>query len=125
MDVELKPKVQQPKVRERYRLLRLEKYIPVPECGCWLWQGDVSPHGYGKYRKGKRGIGEAHRFFYEQLVGPIPPGICVLHKCDTRLCVNPNHLFLGTRKDNWDDSVRKGRAFYQVKGKAARAGERG
>lgn len=108
-------KLSQPKVKERYRLLRLERYIPVPESGCWLWTGDTSQYGYGKFRIGAHAYGCAHRFFYEQLVGPIPDGLCVLHKCDTRLCVNPGHLFLGTKKDNWDDSVRKGRAFYQVK----------
>ena len=50
------------------------------------------------------------RVAWELFRGPIPEGLCVLHTCDVRHCVNPDHLFLGTKRDNSDDMIRKGRA---------------
>ncbi len=77
--------------------------------GCWLWMASRrSPKGYGQVvRYGKPQ--SAHRVSWELANGPIPKGLCVLHKCDNPPCVNPSHLFLGTPKDNADDSIRKGR----------------
>ena len=72
---------------------------------CWLWRGNQQGFGYGS---GPRGI-FAHRWAYERFVGPIPPGKYVLHHCDTPLCVNPKHLFLGTQQDNLNDAIVKGR----------------
>lgn len=82
-----------------------EKYEAVPECGCWLWTG-ARKRLYGKF-----GYPQvlAHRASWEIHRYPIPEGLCVLHKCDTPLCVNPNHLFLGTRTDNAADREAKGR----------------
>jgi len=54
-----------------------------------------------------------HRLVYEQKYGPIPKGMSVCHKCDTRNCINPEHLFLGTNQDNVDDMVGKGRQSHQ------------
>ena len=71
---------------------------------CWVWTG-YEVKGYG--RLGKSNI--AHRFSWQLHHGNIPDGLCVLHKCDNTLCVNPKHLFLGTRFDNVFDMVRKGR----------------
>ena len=76
--------------------------------GCWLWAGAVMWKGYGAigyFRKVLR----AHRVAYELCVGPIPSGAHVLHRCDNRLCVRPNHLYLGTPRDNALDMSRKGR----------------
>lgn len=76
--------------------------------GCWTWNGDSYPKGYGRLKidgKGKR----AHRISYELFCGPIPDGLHVLHKCDNPACVRPDHLWVGTNKDNIRDKVKKGR----------------
>lgn len=78
--------------------------------GCWLWLGCTcgstsiyGTHGYqGKTYK-------AHRLAYELTHGPIPNGMLACHRCDNKLCVNPDHIFLGTQKDNISDMYRKGR----------------
>jgi hypothetical protein len=74
--------------------------------GCWLWTLKPRSDAYG--RLGKRSV-PAHRLSWEIHNGPIPPGICVLHHCDTRLYVRPDHLFLGTVADNNKDRDRKER----------------
>lgn len=94
-----------------------ERYIErVSESGCWLWLGKMDSGGYGVIRKGpakEQRSYRAHRLFYEEYVGPIPEGLWVLHRCDVRCCVNPNHLFLGTRADNMNDMYAKGRRNVQ------------
>src|SRR5258708_238256 len=79
--------------------------------GCWTWLAKKSKDGYGPIgRGGKDGeIMRAHRASWEIHFGPIPEGMCVLHKCDNPTCVNPVHLFLGTNSDNVRDSIKKGR----------------
>ena len=73
-----------------------------------LCDGAQNTDGYGcMHRKGK--TFSAHRFVWQQTKGPIPSGMSVLHTCDVRHCVNPNHLFLGTQSDNMADMHRKGR----------------
>lgn len=76
---------------------------------CWQWIGAKSRHGYGNFGIRAGRTARAHRFSYEQQYGPIPTGLLALHKCDNRLCVNPNHLFLGTQTDNMQDMILKGR----------------
>jgi len=85
-----------------------EKYIPEPMSGCWLWTSTVDKDGYGKIW-GNRKLLLAHRVAYELFKGPIPDGLCVLHTCDVPACVNPDHLWLGTKTDNNADMCAKGR----------------
>lgn len=85
-----------------------EKHVPIPDAGCWLWTAAVDGKGYGAFRMEK--MEQAHRASWLLHHGPIPDGMCVCHKCDTPLCVNPSHLFLGTNLDNMRDRDRKGRA---------------
>lgn len=75
---------------------------------CWLWTG-VVVNGYGALSADARKNMRASRLSWEMHHGPIPPGMLVCHKCDTPLCVNPDHLFLGSGRDNMQDCLRKGR----------------
>lgn len=75
---------------------------------CILWTKNKNRGGYG-LRKYKGKIRTAHRVAYEETYGEIPQGMCVLHKCDVPACINPEHLFLGTFKDNAQDRNKKGR----------------
>lgn len=80
--------------------------------GCWLWVASKTQRGYGKFSGGKRHFWiRASRFSYELAYGPIPKGMCVLHKCDNAACVRPDHLFLGTQEDNLSDMTAKGRRY--------------
>ena len=80
--------------------------------GCWRWTGETNGKGYGRIvqeRNHKAKNFLAHRVSWIIHYGSIPDGLCVCHKCDIRSCVNPDHLFLGTVKDNAQDMVRKNR----------------
>ncbi len=85
------------------------KYV-VADNGCWLWTGATVglSFNYGKFWI-DGGYDKAHRAAYRLFVGPIPTGMWVLHHCDTPECVNPKHLFIGTRQDNVDDMLAKKR----------------
>jgi len=79
-----------------------------PGSGCWNWKPCKSRDGYGVASYKSRNI-RAHRFSWMIFKGDIPTGQCVLHRCDNPSCVNPDHLFVGTHKDNVHDKLAKGR----------------
>lgn len=81
---------------------------------CWMWKRSVDGAGYGKiFIDGKRVT--AHRYSWTIHRGAIPDGLCVLHHCDVRRCVNPDHLFIGTKKDNMQDALSKDRLYLHSK----------
>ena len=92
-----------PSLEQRFH----ESYVREPMSGCWLWTKSDNGH-YGLLsRDGKQQ--RAHRISYDLHVGPIPDGLVVMHICDNTLCVNPNHLRVGTQLENIKDRDVKGR----------------
>ena len=94
---------------------RFNKKYQVQKNSCWLWIGGTRLNSKGvayprHWTDDFKSIG-AHRFAYELAHGAIPKGMYVCHKCDTPLCVNPDHLFVGTHHDNMRDMVVKNRSF--------------
>lgn len=98
---------------------RFWKHVDKTET-CWNWVGceaggSTGGVAYGGFNNGNRKV-RAHRFSYEMHIGPIPEDFQVCHKCDNPKCVRPDHLFLGTRKENIQDAVRKNRMPFQKPG---------
>jgi hypothetical protein len=90
------------------------RYVVDPVSGCWLWTGHVrNSNKYGYFfHKGFYGL--AHRYSYQLHKGEIPDGMVVMHSCDTRRCVNPAHLSLGSQLENIQDAITKGRMGHRI-----------
>lgn len=93
----------QPKTDEE----KFHRHIEKTE-SCWNWTGTLDRYGYGKLRLGNRTF-KAHRYSYQYHYGDFDESLHVLHHCDHPRCVNPNHLFLGTNRDNVEDRTAKKR----------------
>jgi hypothetical protein len=93
---------------------RMLKRIRKAESGCWLWTGYIMPLGYVQisYKSART---KAHHVAYWANKGPVPEGMRVMHSCDVRHCLNPDHLSLGTQSENIIDAVKKGRQFHRAK----------
>lgn len=93
----------------------MEKVSIDEKTGCWIWTGMINMFGYGiiKYKSLPPKMKTAHRASYFLHHGEFDFKLNVLHKCDLPVCVNPDHLFLGTHQDNMDDRQRKGRTVTQ------------
>ena len=87
---------------------RFLQYVKEAESGCHEWQSTIKKDGYGQFWYDGKNM-RAHRAAYILLKGKIPKGKFILHKCDNRCCVNLEHLYVGTQKDNVQDMYRRGR----------------
>ena len=85
----------------------MKSYEVCPSTGCWLWTGYKQKNGYGAIKAFGRFV-MAHRFAHELYLGPIPPGLEILHSCDVKLCVNPDHIRAGTHAENMAEAADRG-----------------
>ena len=91
-------------------VVRFNSKLKNMENGCIEFTGAKTKNGYGQFYINETiGMVRAHRFSFELSYGKIPEGLIICHKCDNPKCVNVDHLFLGTYKDNSDDKIKKGR----------------
>ena len=92
-------------------LQRFWNRVSAVQSGCWEWVGKIERGGYARVRlENSRERVLVHRLSWEMKNGPIPEGMLILHKCDNRKCVNPDHLYVGTYQNNTDDMLERGRA---------------
>lgn len=102
---------------------RLAKKLVPGSNGCLVWTGLVSGKGYGSISVNGKAQ-KVHRVVWELAFGPIPPGLCVCHRCDNPPCCNVEHLFLGTSAENTADRHAKGRTSRKGAGDKHARGER-
>jgi len=96
-------------VIERFRKM----YTVDEKTGCWNWNRGCSNSGYGTFYSGNKPV-NPHRWYWQYInERTLPRHLLVCHKCDNRRCVNPNHMFIGTAKDNMQDSTKKGRGRWK------------
>jgi hypothetical protein len=92
---------------------RFLSFTEKQENGCWVWKGTKNWYSYGKFRHNNK-MYRAHRFSYELFKDKIPHGKIVCHSCDYTSCVNPDHLWIGTMKENVQDMIKKGRTMNKI-----------
>lgn len=99
------------KTNKKYLLKVLKRFhsqISIDKNKCWNWNGDSQKNGYGKFAShNKQWV--THRWSWIFHNGSIPIGLLCCHKCDNKKCANPDHLFIGTQKDNIQDALKKKR----------------
>lgn len=84
--------------------------LTADDRGCKIWPGEPNENGYPRQIRTSHGLMRVSRYVLAKKLGrDLLPGMCALHTCDVRMCVSENHLFEGTRKDNTDDMISKGR----------------
>lgn len=94
-------------------ICRIFSRVKKCESGCWEWQAYCEPGGYGRTKVSNEKAQLVHRFVYMQTKNvQLDVKQLVCHKCDNRKCVNPDHLFVGSHKDNMDDCINKNRRTY-------------
>lgn len=86
----------------------LENFATDPSTGCWIWTGHTYSNGYGVLKVFGKDV-SAHRYSYQLHKGPIPDGMEILHSCDVRGCINPDHLRVGTHQENMAEAAERGR----------------
>ena len=89
---------------------KLKRYV-IDKHNCWNWIGSKDRDGYGVFGHHRNKQIRAHRASYELHIGEIPKEMMVCHSCDNPSCINPQHLFVGTAKDNTQDMIKKQRRF--------------
>lgn len=100
------------------------KWKRDPKTGCWIWTASTAGRGYGQIKiPGTRKQMYAHRLSYELYKGRIAPGKQLLHSCDNPRCVNPDHLSVGSSKDNHTDMKNKGRHLFGERNPTVRLSE--
>lgn len=94
------------------KIFKQRFWSKVKKCrnGCWIWTACIGSDGYGRVQCAEHRCERAHRIAYQIRYGEIPKGIVIMHSCDNSLCVNPQHLKVGSPLENSQDMVLKGRS---------------